>query len=408
MRRYVIVGGGIAAMAATRAIRDVDADGVITVINGEGGRPYHRPLIPFLIKEPDRDIGLAHDPFTRYGARRLDDRVTAVDTAAAVARTERSGEIPYDRLLVATGASPVVPALPGIEGDGCHTLRTRYDALTLAAAADDGGAAVVLGGGLVGIKAALALRARRLAVTMVEQLPHVLAGRVDQRGAARIEGVLSGLGLELVTGARAVRIIRRGGRLCGVALDSGREIGCRLVVAAAGIRPATGFLAGSGIVVENGVVVDDRLETSVAGVYAAGDVARFRDVVLGTPVTCGMWTFAEEMGRCAGRNMAGGRVRYPGLLSTMNAADIAGVPVISAGMIEPRGDAYEVFVDERSETYRKLVFCSDVLAGFVFLGRIEGAGLYTTLVRNQRRLPDSLKERAVAGSLSYADFNQTS
>ena len=145
------------------------------------------------------------------------------------------------------------------------------------------------------------------------------------------------------------------------------------------------------------------LRSNFPGIYAAGDVAEGKELVTGHRTVSGLWSNALEMGRAAGANMAGGKVKYPSFLSIMNAAEIAGFPFIAVGLIEPEGSGYETVSHDGETGYWKLVFDRDILIGAVFVGNLSNAGIYTNLIKN--RIPISrVKSRAVTRSVRYLDF----
>jgi NAD(P)H-nitrite reductase large subunit len=410
--RYVIIGGSIAGLSAAKAIHEHDPSGDITVITGEKSRPYYRPLIPLLIagEKSEDEILYPEDPLEGKNIASVLGTVVGVDAKkkeVLLASGERSS---FDSLLIATGGAALRPPIPGIEGKGVHPLRSMANALQIRNAAASSASAAVLGGGLVGIKAALALRKRGASaagalreVTVIEMLPEILNGRLDRRGAAVVRAAVEREGVTVLTGQAVSGIIRTPSAVSGVRLSSNRMIKADMVVVAAGAKPNVAYLKRSGIGTNKGVLVNESLETNIPGIYAAGDVAEGRDLLTGNEAVSGLWSNALEMGRTAGINMAGGNVKYPGLMSVMNAAEIAGVPFISVGIIEPKGGRNETVSHEDENGYWKLVFDRDFLVGAVFVGDLQKAGIYTSLIRN--RIPISkVKNKVMKRAAAYTDF----
>jgi len=404
--RHVIIGGSIAGLAAAKSIRSMDSEAEIVVISAEQGKPYYRPLIPYLIEKTDRDIDFIEDPFEQYGLRRENGSVTSVNTESREVMVNSGSIFSYDRLLISAGGNPIIPGVEGLDGPGAFTLRTRNDALSIHSFSQGKKEALVIGAGLVGIKAAIALKNLGLNVTLVEQFDRILSGRIDRRGAGIILNALMDNGYKIILEDTVASITRSGDAVKGVNLSSGTQYETDLIIVAAGVKPNISFLKGSGISVNKGIVINELLQTSAPDVYAAGDVVEYIDTASGEAAVSALWSNAEEMGRFAGMNMAGKNIMYRGFLSTMNSSDILGIPFISAGIIEPDESKYDVIVDDRIDSYRKLVFRDDILAGFVFLGDITGAGIYTNLVRNRIAIGD-LKSEAISGSLEYIDFMRT-
>lgn len=151
-------------------------------------------------------------------------------------------------------------------------------------------------------------------------------------------------------------------------------------------------------------MVDKRLRTSISDIYAAGDVVETADIVTGESIVSGIWTNAAEMGRIAGENMAGGTAEYEGAFRLLNAMELVGIPVISVGVLEPPpGKGYRVYASRRGDTYRKLVLRDNVLVGALLVGEIEGAGVFTGLIKRRADLGD-LAQRLAEPGFSYAPF----
>ncbi len=408
--RYVIIGGSIAGVSAVKAIRESDPSAQVVVVTGERPRPYYRPMIPLLAagQKSESDIRYPEDPLEGRNISVILGTVLGVDTKKREALLASGNCLLYDRLLIATGGAPIKPRIPGLDGTNVHPLRRMDQALRIRDEAATARSAVIIGGGLVGIKAALALRERStgsgpLDVAVIETLPEILNGRLDGKGAAIIRDAVERKGIAVHRNANVTRVVRTGSSVSAVKLSSGVMLRTDLVVVAAGVRPGIAFLKGSGIRTHKGVLVDGSLRTSVPGVYAAGDVVEGTELLTGRPALSGLWTNAAEMGRVAGMNMAGMNVRYPGFLSVMNASEIAGVPFVSAGMIEPKGRGYSIATEGADKNYWKLVIGGNQLVGAVFVGDISRAGLYVNLIKNRVPLREA-KEKVARRRAGYADF----
>jgi nitrite reductase (NADH) large subunit len=406
--RYLIVGGSAAGMAAAQAIGDHDARGQIRVLSQEADAPYFRPMIPYLVsgKKLQEEILLqGMGPFRHQNMDvRLNTRVVGVDTDARQVHTADGEAIEYDRLLIATGSQPVMPPdTLGLDAEGVMPLRTMADARRMAQRARQSRQAVMLGAGLLGLKAAVALRQSGLDVTLVEKEDEILPWLVEADAGARIRSALHKAGINVVTDAtiRCIEADAEGG-VRGVVLDNGRELVCQLVGIGIGVVPDTTCLAGSGIHVDGGVVTDTHTACNAPDVYAAGDVAVTYDTITGRPIVARLWTNAVEMGRCAGFNMAGHPTVYGGTFGILNATQVAGLPFVSMGIVHTAGTDYEVHVRESSDAYRKLVFSrqGDRLIGVVFIGDIDNTGLYRALIQNRTKL-DGVKRQVIDHRLHF-------
>jgi NAD(P)H-nitrite reductase large subunit len=397
---YVIAGGGIAAFSALKAIRAQDPAGRITVVSAEEDGFYYRPLTPLVVKGEKVREDLLPDPAAIGAAEVIRGEAAGLDASRRLLSLRGGGTVPYDRLLIATGSSPRVPDIPGVPGRNVHFLRTLADAETLRDAAREGAVAVVIGGGFVGVKAATALAHRGVRVTVVEKERQILLPRLDAAGASLVAGLLAAAGITLLTQETVAEILPEAR---GVRLASGSTLACDFVCVAVGVRPNIGWLEGSGVRLDQAVVVDERMQTSCEGIFAAGDCVQVRDPISGRPIVSALWTNAVQMGRVAGTNLAGGKAVYPGGPEVFNATEIEGLPVVSVGdVLAEEGGAREVFRRRRGPTYRKLVFDGDVLSGAIFAGDVTNAGVYTALIASRKPL-GRLKEKAIGETLTYAD-----
>ncbi len=409
--RYVIIGGSVAGISAAKEIRENDSSGEIVMVSGEKSGPYFRPMIPLIIagQKSEEDILYPEDQLPGTSINAIRGTVIEVDAKKKEVLLASGERRAFDSLLIATGGAPLKPAIPGLEGEGVYPLRSMAHAIQIRDAVPAAGSAVVIGGGLVGIKAALALREQGISsgkagreVMVIETLPEILSGRLDRRGAEILRAAVVQQGVTVLTGENVCEVVRKQSAVSGVKLSSGRTVKTELVIVAAGSRPDIAFLNNSGIRTNRGILVDEFLRTNIEGVYAAGDAVEGRDVVTGQAAVSGLWSNAVEMGRTAGMNMAGGNVKYPGFLPVMNAAEIAGVPFISAGVIEP-GNDYKTVIHDREGGYSKLVFKDDFLEGAIFVRNLKNAGIYTNLIKN--RIPVTrLKDKVARRAVQYSDF----
>ncbi len=418
--RYVIIGGGAAGVAAAQGLRRLDGDGEITIVSAEEKPGYYRPLIPHLITDKFSDERLLRPPglFSELKATALSPaKAESIDIKSKVVTLSGGDRLPYDKLLLATGSQAIVPGIKGLAARDLFTLRTWADGVRLAAAARSGQHAVVIGGGRVGIKIALALRSAGMEVTVVEMLPHILPGQFDAVAASMVLPALTAREIAVLTGRQVKEVIRRGepgggaGRTGGgspaqggaVVLDDGRELPCDLLAAAVGVRPDLELARAAGARIDRGIVVNQSLKTSLPDVFAAGDVLQLADVATGNYFVSGTWTNAVDTGRCAASNMAGVPKNYAGSFAVYNAVEIAGIPTVAVGVIDPKGPEYEVHAHRSDGIYRKFVFQGNRLAGMLLVGDIDRAGLFKTLIRERTDITRT-KADIIGKTLSYAAF----
>ena len=399
---YVIIGNGIAGTSAAEAIRRLDRQGAITMIADEDEIPYCRPMISNLLAGDIAAERLAIRPSSFYDDLNikpvLGRRVQSIDPAAGKVRVGDSDLIvPFDRLLIASGADPRISEVPGSQLPGAFCLRNRSQALDIMAAAEHGRKAVVVGGGLVGLKAAHALQSRGLQVVMLIRSAHPLRLQVDASAGRMILAKLREHGLQVLVEAEVAAFEGSGKVLENIVLADGQKIPADLAVIAKGVAPATGFAADGSISLGTGggIIVNDTLETTVPGIYAAGDVAETMDVARREKRVNAIWPEAVDQGIAAGFNMAGRRVAYRGSLSR-NVMRIYGLDIMTAGVVEPPAadDSYEVVAvtDKHRDIYHKLVFRDDRLVGMMLINGIEQGGVLLSLIRREVAIVEK-KER---------------
>jgi len=385
--KYVIIGNSTAAIGCIEGIRSVDPDRSVILVAKEPCHTYSRPLISyFLAGEIDAER-MHYRPRDFYDANRVDARLglaaTRVDPEQKIVETT-NGSLHFEKLLIASGGRPFVPDIPGIEASGVFTFTSWNDATVIGEYIEGNRAkrAVVVGGGLIGIKAAEALRARGLDVLVVELAGRLLPLALDAEGSRMAEESLRAAGVELECSTTVNRVLTEDGCVSGVLQGNDRTASCNLVIVAAGVVPATGLVAGSGIGVDKGILIDEGCRTSVEGIFAAGDVAQGCDALSGESRPIPIFPNAYHQGRVAGVNMAGGDASTNGTFS-MNSVEVFGLPTVSVGLATASGDGYEELVhdDEASGTYRRVVLRGDRIVGALFVGDIDRAGIFTGLMR---------------------------
>jgi NADPH-dependent 2,4-dienoyl-CoA reductase/sulfur reductase-like enzyme len=323
--RLVVIGGGAAGMSAASAARRVAPEAEVVVCEAGGFAAYGMCGIPYYLGGvvPDAADLLAYPPAEFRDRRRIDlrlrTRVSAIDARAhQVHITGEDGPLSYDALVVATGAGPVRPPVPGLDGPRVFTVRSLDEAIGLRQllAAGTVRRAIVLGAGYIGLEAAEALVCAGAEVEVVEALPRVL-GNVDEPIAGLAQAELERhAALRLGCRLDEVREQAPGGRL--TAMVAGARIDADLVVVAAGVRPATALLtrAGADHRPDGSVLVDASMRTSLPGVFAAGDCAALHHLVLGAPAWVPLGPAANKTGRVAGTVAAGGTATFGGIVGT--------------------------------------------------------------------------------------------
>ena len=376
MKRYVIVGNGTAGASAVGEIRARDKEGAITVFARESHPYYYRPKLPDYMAgqtslEKFTIHGLSHYEKLNVDLR-LGENVAAINPAKREVRAEKSGTLPYDELLLATGSSCFLPPAEGNDKAGVFTLRTIADADAIVAEAKKTASreptAVLVGAGLLGLEAGHALIGLGLKVEVVELSDRLLPRQLDGASSKLLQTKLEAMGFSFRLGAKLLEITG-GEAVAGVVLEDTEaaicRIDCGLVLFSAGVRPNLELAKSAGLELGGSVKVDKHMRTSSPGIWAAGDVAEFE----GRP--CGVWPTAMAQGKIAGASMAGVPCEYiprtPGM-----ALKVAGIELVSAGNIDAENSAAsKLFVS--GGAYRKIVLEEDVIKGVIFLGSTAGA-----------------------------------
>jgi NADPH-dependent 2,4-dienoyl-CoA reductase/sulfur reductase-like enzyme len=322
--RIVIVGGGPAAQAAASAYREAGGTGPLTILAREADPPYERPPLTkdFLRGESGRDALPLVDR-RWYAEHSIDLRtaveVTAIDLGAPAARAADGEVFAFDRLLLATGADPLVPPIPGADGPGVQTVRRVGDSERLAGLAA-GVPVLVVGSGFVGCETAASLAMRGAAVTMATLEPAPQVERLGEEVAAEIGGWLEAAGVEILPEAELKSLRPAGDRATRAEFTDGHGLVVDRVVLALGVERNDGLAAAAGIAVEDGVQVNPSMQSADPRILAAGDVAFAFNSAAGRRLRVEHWGEALNMGEVAGKTMAGVEAGWgvaPGFWSTI-------------------------------------------------------------------------------------------
>jgi NAD(P)H-nitrite reductase large subunit len=397
--KYLIVGNSAGGIAAVEAIREVDKEGAIIIVSDEPYLSYSRPLISKYLSHERNFKGMLFRPldfYTRNGiSTMLGKQAKSLRLGEHIVELESGEHIAWEKLLLATGGVPIVPKMEGTGKRGIFTFTTLDDARAIDEFIDRNSKAVVVGGGLIGVSVTEALKKRDVNVTMVEMKEKILNTILDEQASMMAEKALEQAGVKIVTG-RTVAEITGKELVKGVTLNSGEEIPCSMVVVAIGVSPRTELALGTEIKVNRGIAVDRHMVTSHPDVYSCGDVAETYDSVYCTNRLIPIWPNAYIGGRVAGFNMAGVKAEHPGS-TAMNSLNYFGLDIASAGMaIPPHGDGYEAISKQGNGVYQKIVLKDDLIAGMVFVGSIEKAGIVYGLMREGVKV-SSFKESAPLG-----------
>jgi len=385
---YVILGNGIAGVCAAETIRQFDFEGGITMVADETFTPYSRPMISMVLAGQVASDHLPIRSSSFYEDLKitavLGNRISGIDVDQKRVMIHNGSSLHFDRLLIATGADPRPIKAEGLNLKNIFFMRTEAHIRNMLAVIPQTKKALVLGGGLVGFKAAYGLLQRGLDVTMLITSDYPLSMQVDETAGKLILDELRDYGLEVRVGI-SVEGFEGNGSVSGAALSDGTRMPCDLVVVGKGVLPALSFVPQDKIDIDLGVLVNEHMETSTAGIFAAGDVAESVDISRQTRWVNAIWPEAVTQGRIAGTNMTGRPVSYKGSLSR-NVLRVLNLDVMTMGLVNPPDNSeYEVICagEPRRRTYRKLVFRKNFLIGAVLINAIEQGGVFMGLIQNE-------------------------
>ena len=383
-RKYVIVGSSHAALEAATSIRLVDSDGSLAMLTRDARLPYSPTILPYVVSgrsQPDK-VKLRDEAYFRANAIDFvpDAAVVALDPAGQSLQLASGDTWRYDKLLIATGAAPALPPVQGLGNVPYHVLRSMHDAVTLREAMQHAKSALVLGAGLIGMHAAENMAEAQIDVSVVEMQPHALSGYFEPRASTIIERTFTRNGIRMLMG-RTLERVERAGSGCRATLNDGSTVEADLLLVCTGVKPNMDFLSRSGIETDAGILVDDRMRTSAANVWTAGDVAQARGF-WGDKVLNGILPNAVEQGRIAGLDMADddGVQPFPGAVP-LNTYHFFGQQAISVGRAH-NGDGIDVKEsgDEAKGVYRRIALKDGKLVGIATINDFIDAGIMWQLI----------------------------
>ncbi len=418
MAHHVILGAGPAGIIAAETLRKQRPQDRITVVGDERETPYSRMAIPYLLigKVGEQGTWLRKGS-THFADLRIDivqARATQVDAKGKSVTLDKGQTLPFDNLLIATGSHPVRPPIPGLDLPGVHTCWTLEDARAIAALAKPGARVLQMGAGFIGCIIMEALKLRGVELSVVEMGDRMVPRMMGPMAGGMIRDWCEAKGVKVYTSAKVEAIENASepaglvGKIAGalglgggsgsglrVRLSGGQTIEADLVISATGVRPAIGFLKDSGISCLQGILTDERMQTNVPGIYAAGDCAEAFDMVSGKTIVSAIQPNAAEQARVAALNMVGQHTTLKGV-TQINVLDTLGLISTSFGNWQGVDDGeHAELTDKAAGRHLSLQFKDDIMVGCNSVGWTEHVGVMRGLVEGQVRLgewKDKLKQ----------------
>lgn len=363
MKKYIIIGNGVAGTTAAENIRRNDSNGDITIVSVEDLPFYYRVRLPEVLSRSIAESELIAKKKDWYNEKKitlkLNTEIIQANSADKTVLTADGATFDFDSLLLANGSHPFIPAIKGAGKKGVFTLHTINDIRIISQYAEKVNEIILIGGGLLGLEAAYALHKLGKKITVIEFFPRLLPRQLDIEGAARLQHFFENLDFTFRLGA-TTREIKGVEGVEQVILKDDDSLAAEMAIISAGVRPNLELAKMLGLQTDKGVIVDKYMQTSLPDIYAAGDVIEFNSR------TFGIWPAALEQGKVAGTNISGGSAVYEGT-TLSNILKVAGIDLASAGEID-EDNKYESKIVTTDTIYKKAVIDDNRVIGCIMLG----------------------------------------
>ncbi|MCX7749109.1 MAG: FAD-dependent oxidoreductase [Clostridia bacterium] len=388
---YVIIGNSTAAIGAVEGIRKYDQTTKITIVSDEAYTTYSRPLISYYLggKVSEENIRYRDESFYEFNKvdKLLGIKVMSVDFPNKVVKLENGNDLPYSKLLIATGSKPFIPTIDGLDKENIFNFIKFDDVKSIEKVAKKGSKAVVVGASFSGLKAVESLVYRGVDITVIDIMDRIMPRVLDRKASGIVEKVLKNHGVTVLLN-NAVEKISGSNKVDGVILKDGTKIDCDFIIMAIGVRCNTDIVKETALEMNRGIAIDDKMKTNIPDVFAAGDVAEGYNFIEKRNMEIPILPNAYYQGETAGSNMAGAGISYKeGFI--MNSLPLFDLPIISAGISEDR-DYLEIktIENDQNDVYKKFYFEDNKLVGFLLINDVDRAGIYTDLIRSSENVED--------------------
>jgi len=382
---YLIAGASHAGLEAVHRMRMIDETFPIALVTRDAHPPYSPTILPYVVSgqsEPQRVVLRKADYFTQHNVTLIsDNELVAINENDRIASLKSGDQWQYEKLLLATGADPIIPPIPGLSETPFHVLRTMQHAINLREHAGKAKRAVVLGAGVIGMHGAENMRNAGLDVTIVEMCDQVLPGYFDPRAASVIETAFNDNGIHMVMGSRVVKVEPRDNGCC-ITLENGNSLVADLLLVATGVKPQLDYLKGTSVQVDQGVLVDRNMRTGAPNIWAAGDVAQAADFYGEEKVMMGILPDAVTQGSIAAMDMAEDHALAPYVGGVpINTYTFFGQQAISVGQCMADTQLEELTrTDDDNRHYLKILLKDNRLHGISSINEEMDAGIMWQLI----------------------------
>lgn len=385
MKNYVIIGNGVAAAGCIEGIRNTDKDSKITVISDEKYPVYCRPLISYYLEGKTTIEKMNYRSEGFYKDNNCDviygKKAVSIDDKSKSITLDDETCISYDSLCIATGSSPFVPPIEGLNKvENKFTFMTIDDTLSLEKALTKDSKVLIVGAGLIGLKCAEGILEKVAKITVCDLANRVLSSILDDECASIMQKHLEKHGIEFMLGDTAVSFDKNIAEM-----KSGKKIDFDILVLAVGVRANTEIFKNIGGDVNRGILINDSMETSVKSIYAAGDCTEGNDISLGDKRVLAILPNAYMQGYCAGQNMAGEKAKFDSAIP-MNSIGFFGLHAMTAGSYFDESSGGNMFEEKTDNGIKRLYTKDGLLTGYIIIGNVARTGIYTSIIREKTPL----------------------
>jgi len=380
IKKMIIIGDGIAAISAIKAIREIDLDSYIYLIGEEKFYPYNRIRLSkgiFDEIEENKILLQKKEWYEQNNVQiRTDTRAVNINVDTQEVLLSDGSNIKYDKLLIANGASNSTPPIDGIGKNGVYTLRGLNDALNIKNSLIESEQVILVGGGIQGLEMAWILHQHGKKVLIVELLSRIMPHQLDDKASLIVKNIIQGYDIQVLNNT-AVKEILGNTKVEGILTDGNMELKSNMVIYSTGIKPNIDLVENTKIETGRGILVSNRMETNIKNIYAAGDIAEFNNHI------AGLWNIAIAQGKVSGYNIAGKETVYEKItpVTTLNAFNIS---LFSMGCIDETNFT-KVLVDEdvSKNQYKKIFITNNKIVGAIVIGDTKQSPLLKVAIEKE-------------------------
>ncbi|MBZ9624188.1 FAD-dependent oxidoreductase [Clostridium sp. FP2] len=384
-KRIVILGTGITSVTAIKAIREIDLDSEIYLMGQEKFYPYNRVKLSKGLFDNLEENSILLQKKEWYEQNKvkifINTKVVNINTDRFELILCDGSKVKYDKLLIATGSSNNIPPIDGIGKDGVYTLRSLNDALNIKNSLNESAQVIIIGGGIQGLEMAWIVHQHGKKATIIELQSRLMPYQLDNKASEILRDIIQGYGIEILTNTGVVKITGDT-KVASILIDKEVKLKCDMVIYSTGIKANKELISNTKVETARGIVVNNKMETNIKNIYAAGDIAQFDNKVIG------LWNIAIAQGKVAGYNIAGKETVYENVtpVTTLNAF---GISLFSMGCVD-ESESTKVLLDEdvNFKIYRKIFIKNNKVIGAIVIGDMKRSPLLKSAIEKGIRIGD--------------------